>query len=336
MNTSRDNSWDSLRGIGIVLVVLGHSANKGELLHDFIFLFHMPLFFLISGALLKQECNDFTSYKKRFLRLMNPYLIYLLLDYLVMRKEYSFTMVIHLLWGGRFLSSVYWYITAFLFALLLFILVQKYIPEKLQKPIILAGGMAVIESNIIIEFANTNRLIGLLKYPGIPWNLDVSLLVLVYLAIGFYYKEQIKSLLHEKHQIYDITAICIAIVLVILCYLNYRDGMSYYYFDMKQVYYRELILSIVVPCAFGLVLVRLVYSLNQIKFAKKIMTMFSYLGRMTIPIMFLHVPLNNWKDTLGYGRLLYALIGIGIPVTFTLVFNRFEIIRKLFGLSKIE
>lgn len=43
----RKDYVDLYRGILIILVVLGHY--KGDLLHDVIFLFHMPLFFMLSG-----------------------------------------------------------------------------------------------------------------------------------------------------------------------------------------------------------------------------------------------------------------------------------------------
>lgn len=42
----RDPVFDRMRGIGIALVVLGHSGFAAS---DFIYLFHMPLFFMLSG-----------------------------------------------------------------------------------------------------------------------------------------------------------------------------------------------------------------------------------------------------------------------------------------------
>lgn len=142
MEKSRERSLDVLRGVGIILVVLGHSASKGVLLHDSIFLFHIPLFFLISGVLLQPEDDVicFAQIKNRVMRLTIPYLVYLVLDCVALRRKCSISMVAHLLWGGRFLEGVYWYITAFLFALMRFALIRKYIPERLQKLVILAGG----------------------------------------------------------------------------------------------------------------------------------------------------------------------------------------------------
>lgn len=43
---------DLSKGIGIILVILGH-MQVPSLLHNFIYIFHMPLFILISGMLFK-------------------------------------------------------------------------------------------------------------------------------------------------------------------------------------------------------------------------------------------------------------------------------------------
>lgn len=47
-NTTRDTTLDAVKGIGIILMVLGHSGGP---FHDFVYLFHMALFFMVSGFL---------------------------------------------------------------------------------------------------------------------------------------------------------------------------------------------------------------------------------------------------------------------------------------------
>lgn len=47
MNSYRDYTWDVVRGIGILMVVLGHCAPRP--LVDFVYLFHMGLFFFVSA-----------------------------------------------------------------------------------------------------------------------------------------------------------------------------------------------------------------------------------------------------------------------------------------------
>lgn len=52
----RDSSLSILKGFGILLVVLGHSGLEnvpyGGGVHDWVYTFHMPLFFIASGYFL--------------------------------------------------------------------------------------------------------------------------------------------------------------------------------------------------------------------------------------------------------------------------------------------
>lgn len=330
MKRNRVDCWDLLCGILIVLVVIGHSAEKGHLLHDIIFLFHMPLFFMLSGVLLKREkLIDLRYVEKRVFDLMIPYICYLLIDWLLVRKEYSPLMLIRLIWGGRALSGTYWYITCFITALFLFGFMLKHFDDKMSKLLIFSGGgMAILESHI-------SEQIDVIASPGIPWNMDVALLALVYLSVGFYHKGVIWRWSTISSKKYDAIAGLLTILLTAFCVINYWNGRRLYYFDMKTVYYRDLFLAIIIPCTFGLVLCRGVYWISQfdVMIMKRILC---FLGRTTIPIMFLHIPLNTWRDNIGYGRIVYLLIGVCVPIIITFVFSRFKIMRKIFGLPDLS
>lgn len=54
MEQKRDNTLDIAKAICICLMVVGHSGCP-EYLHRFIYMFHMPCFFFISGWLLKDK-----------------------------------------------------------------------------------------------------------------------------------------------------------------------------------------------------------------------------------------------------------------------------------------
>ncbi|MEO0289433.1 MAG: acyltransferase family protein [candidate division WOR-3 bacterium] len=77
----RENFIDIAKSIGIFLVVLGHTEIDQNL-KTFIYSFHMPLFFIISGFLLKIESNFKEFFLKRFKRLILPYFIFSFLTYL--------------------------------------------------------------------------------------------------------------------------------------------------------------------------------------------------------------------------------------------------------------
>ena len=105
-----------------------------------------------------------------------------MLDMLLVRKTLSVHDWMYALWGGRAVTGVYWYITCFLFTLfLLSTLLKKFSDRTIKSIALIGGGISVIESHLIDK-------IHLLQSPGVPWNLDVSLMALIYLSIGFFIK----------------------------------------------------------------------------------------------------------------------------------------------------
>ncbi len=80
------HDWvDALRAIGIVLVVLGHTLGISEGVEKYIFSFHMPLFFFISGLVLTPTrlSHPFVEALRHYgRRLLLPYLLFSLLTYL--------------------------------------------------------------------------------------------------------------------------------------------------------------------------------------------------------------------------------------------------------------
>ena len=50
--TRRIDFIDAAKGVAILLVVLGHSGHSGYI-RDFIFTFHVPFFFFVSGLFIK-------------------------------------------------------------------------------------------------------------------------------------------------------------------------------------------------------------------------------------------------------------------------------------------
>lgn len=85
MNNERNYQLDAVKGLAIILVVVGHITAfsnpgnlKNNLLYNLIYSFHMPLFFFISGYLVVGRFGP-TAYswiKKKFTQLVIPYLIF--------------------------------------------------------------------------------------------------------------------------------------------------------------------------------------------------------------------------------------------------------------------
>lgn len=77
--TERQTFFDVLKGIGIVYVFLGHELYRGSLGFATIFMFHMPLFFLVSGYFFDADSiGSARALFRRFLRnLLAPSLVFL-------------------------------------------------------------------------------------------------------------------------------------------------------------------------------------------------------------------------------------------------------------------
>lgn len=75
---------DIARGIAIICVIVGHSLGTywPNFLAEFIFVFHMPIFFVLSGYLYRPK-NNFTLTKSNIFNLLIPYITTVLLEVIV-------------------------------------------------------------------------------------------------------------------------------------------------------------------------------------------------------------------------------------------------------------
>lgn len=81
---------DSLKGVGIILVILGHSAIPDSV-HQMIYRFHMPLFFFLSGFLFRGEFSGQWA-RRKVNRLLVPYFLYGLLSVAVFYVVKGFSL----------------------------------------------------------------------------------------------------------------------------------------------------------------------------------------------------------------------------------------------------
>ena len=78
----RETNIDVLRGITIMLVILGHITHI-PILKTYIWGFHIPLFIFISGYLSKiDDKSNWIDFIKRYIKLMYPYVFFYICTYL--------------------------------------------------------------------------------------------------------------------------------------------------------------------------------------------------------------------------------------------------------------
>lgn len=130
----RDTSWDFARGFGMILVVLGHTDFVGR---DFVYLFHVPLFFIVSGALFNTTPPLCAKIYKKFKRLYLPNLkyglIFLLLHnvfvyfhfYTPSSKTNTFYALAKILcWGNEELGGAMWFLRSLFFSYCLYLVLM--------------------------------------------------------------------------------------------------------------------------------------------------------------------------------------------------------------------
>lgn len=112
MDLSRQSScridWvDWMKAIGMYLIILGHFYSVGE---KFIYVFHVPLFFVISGFLTKKEIDERMFWRKQWYNLVIPML-------LMAVTNFVYHSILQLFNGAFSVDDCYWFVRNTLFGM---------------------------------------------------------------------------------------------------------------------------------------------------------------------------------------------------------------------------
>lgn len=242
---SRMEWIDSAKAIGMVLVYIGHCGIPG--LNQYIYLFHMPLFFIISGFLWNVEKNRDMEFKtfaqKKFKAYIIPYFkiavicftIYglglnlirlggLTEEYWTQLEKFVFGIVIYSRGTVEWLPqcSPIWFLTCLFVAEIIY-----YFLLRLKFPVagvIVAGLLGYIFSGWV----------------KLPWNIDSALSAVVLLYIGTQAR-RFWHLLTDWRTISLVSAIAIVTVLTNETQVDF-DGNNYS--NMLAMYVKSTIISI--------------------------------------------------------------------------------------------
>ena len=193
---NRNPVYDIMKGIGIILMLIGHIP-PGQRLFHFIYSFHMPLFFIVAGFFASTSKLDCGVLKKYASRLLLPVLVTMafiiilapLRYFMDGNLNYTIAQVLSLLWAGDALPTRFgllsleamWFLVALFWAKCLFqgfgCLVNKSF-ARYQDEILLVFSFAVSSGAIFLH-----------KFiPFVPWGLMKGLSAVWFLAMGWYSK----------------------------------------------------------------------------------------------------------------------------------------------------
>ncbi|THB73094.1 MAG: hypothetical protein D6B28_04355 [Gammaproteobacteria bacterium] len=185
---------DNAKVLGIFFVVLGHSGCSKWMV-DYIYSFHMPLFFFLSGVIFKNLNLTTISYlKKLSASLLVPYLFFSLVSYLfwvfIGRKFGAdagldisiFKPIIGIFYsvgkdGWMIHNTPLWFLTCLFVTSTAYFLIDKYVN----------GDIKVLVVVFII------MIIGLfwkkMNIPRFPWGINVMPFSLIFFALGYFFQK---------------------------------------------------------------------------------------------------------------------------------------------------
>lgn len=236
----RRSYFDIAKGIGIILVVMGHLEYISIPTRYFIVSFHMPMFFVISGMLMYQtgeENKDWKSFLKGKLKRMGlPYLSYSILFLIV---EVLYTNLTHTwdkwvfiqdIWYALSLYgiSVLWFLPAMFFGMLLFFIIRKKLTHRASVIVIAVLTVTMYFVNQYLEYLK-NLWIYEFLLSELYYFLAMivrSFFAMFYLAAGYYGLFIYKRYIRERFsRAIAVASIPLAILLLAsVAYLSQVNG----------------------------------------------------------------------------------------------------------------
>lgn len=330
-------TWvDVTKGFLMILVVIGHYP--GELNFPFIkyiYWFHMPAFFLLSGIFFKEiKDNQSTkmTIKKRFMQLMVPYLFFL---FIITAVRYSMELALgnfELSWylqdlwklviGGRFVRGAYgvfWFVTTLFFTYLLFIWMTKYLSRVKQITLLVIFYLvAHLESFFAMHVINGSPAESAQTIPML-WNLDVVLMAIVYFSLGYYAKSIWMNI--KRSWLFG------AFIVVISAIAADSVGLIDYRLSMKFLRYDHFVLDLVIPIAFIIVILGVFQRLTMILPLEWL----TKVEKHSISIMYLHIFTDIiMNDYFQYGLIGFTILGLAIPIFASIVIQKLIPYGKFF------
>ena len=317
MSNKRLDFLDYAKGIGILLVVLAHiycfnsDINRG-IVTTWIYSFHMPLFFIISGMLLRYKNTKLKkiSIFKIAYGILLPYILFSIITIIVKELLYGFSIKL-LVWDSLYTITglgldVLWFLPALFIGETFFLVLNRYIKNEYVKlgliTVIFIGATFITRENSVVLIV-----------------LARSIIALGFIAVGYY----LYKLIANK-EIRIIYLIGLLIVQVISAKINGFVDLNNLVFNNRLLY---LINSII-----GSIII-----INLCKKIKRA-NILSYFGKNSIVVMGMHMNLiaiyislekfNLFSYTTGI-ILLIGLLVVEIPIIY--IYNN---IMKKFNFIK--
>lgn len=249
--TFRLDYIDICKGFGIILMILGHiPVDKIPMI--LIYSFHMPLFFILSGFLVKSENNPltFTSIKRKFQKFLIPYAIFLVPAYILWFIElkpktfnHAIKPLVAAIWDNTNnmpIAGALWFLPSLLWCSLLFATIHQ---KNKKLYVITIQVMAFVVFGFFME----------VHYKGVlPWAFGISSIGLLFYFYGYLLKHYLQFL-SDKYSWSLLLLCCLAVPLIL------TNGLV----SMRTGTFHNIFLFIFSAFLFGTTVIVFAYKLSN-------------------------------------------------------------------------
>lgn len=312
---------DILKGMAIILVVVGHNTPPSEYpwLNTVIYSFHMPLFFILSGFVFSKKPGKIYLLKSSK-RLLLPFIAFCVvlelpdilkwLTSLHFKDLDTLRLILNKIIAGAVWSTPGWYtITWFVTVLWMSTNLFNYILNKKVKDWYI---LLILVVGYLLSFI-----------PWIiPFRISVVPMAIAYIWIGFLIRKYISYIKSIKTVFYIIGGGSVLIIITLLGSVA-RVDMKFAYYGIPIV---SLILSVVSVMFLGIIAI----AVAKINILTKV---FCLLGESSMVIMYLHIPMQTIlvKYPCLTPALLFAtMLGIIVPLIFYFICTKVKYLKKIF------
>ncbi|MGE5462843.1 MAG: acyltransferase family protein [Syntrophothermus sp.] len=287
---------DIARGIGILLVVMGHNdfALVSPLLYKLIYSFHMPLFFFLSGYFLNPNAEFWSFLRKRFNSLLKPYFFTIFMIYFMSISfgRISFETVIgrtiKALYGaGHYLDWVQLWFLPHLFVVSLyayfFYKTAGRINNRWVRWLILLVTLFIASLYLQTFYPFKISVLGKgYELFGLPFSLDLVLLSGFFFILG---SETRMLRLDDVFSKLFLLLITGAAMILLNLFFPARIDFNTRLFESFLVNTVEAVVGIVFILALS----------RQLELhTDRLASLFKYFGKISLVILILHVPIQDY------------------------------------------
>lgn len=287
---------DIARGIGILLVVLGHNdfGYISPFGYKLIYSFHMPLFFSLSGYFLNASVPFWQYFKRRADTLLKPYFFTIFLIYFlnVSFEKMSFETALRRIVKSLYASGAYidwvqlWFLphlfAASLYAFLFLAVFGRGNNRYLRwGALILTLGLSGVWLKDFYPFA-LSILGKRYELMGLPFGLDLVLLSGFFFILG----SEVRNTTSEKT--FENLGLLIGLGIAVVC--------TVYFFEARSDFNTRTYDSIPINTFEAIAGILFVLALSrQIELrSPRLASLFGYFGRVSLFILLFHVPIQDF------------------------------------------